>query len=225
MERVKPEIHNTVKERIKPLITKAGNVSAFARSIGVSRDAVNNWLFDKSDFRLNDLVKISQEYNVSVDYLLGFAESPTREGTKQAAEEYTGLSADAVEILHSKKLETHSDDDHDRIHAQVFLTDISELIENDAFQQMIQNVDYLRLCYNKSVDSINYLIDFCEQTEEIDASGFDDALSDLFEYFPSLRMQLFELSEMWSDSLEALFPTKELIIDGKELMRRFQGEV
>lgn len=103
MERVKPEIHNAVKERLKPLIEEAGNVTAFARSIGVSRDAVNNWLFDKSDLRLNDLVKISQKYGVSVDYLLGLAESPTREGTQQAAEEYTGLSSEAVEMLSSLK--------------------------------------------------------------------------------------------------------------------------
>jgi hypothetical protein len=42
-------------------------------------------------------------------------------------------------------------------------------------------------------------------------------IENLQDYFPSLRMLLFELSEMWGDFIEHLFPSKELIEDGKNL--------
>ena len=109
VERVKPEIQEAVNNNLKTLIReKAGNVTAFAKSIGTSRDSVNNWLQGKSDIRLNDLVAISEKYGWSVDYLLGLADSPTRSGSKQAAEEYTGLSPEAVDNIRYLKEDVSS---------------------------------------------------------------------------------------------------------------------
>lgn len=99
MERVKPEIQSKINEKLNECIEKAGNVTAFAQSIGVSRDSVNNWLRGKSDIRLNDLVTIRQKYNVSVDYLLGLSPNPAVDENVQTAIAVTGLSEKAIGLL------------------------------------------------------------------------------------------------------------------------------
>ena len=100
MERVKQEIRSKLIYYLDGLIKEAGNVTAFAKSIGVSRDSVNNWLSGKSDIRLNDLVAISKKYNKSVDYLLGLSKYPTLKQDEKQAAAYTGLSTNAVAVLH-----------------------------------------------------------------------------------------------------------------------------
>ena len=210
MERVKPEIQETITQRLRLFIEQAGNVTAFARSIGVSRDSVNNWLSGKSDIRLNDLVKISEQYHVSIDWLLGLAESPTRDGDQQKAETYTGLSAEAVERLHSLKG-----------HDSISLDYLSETIDNDQFLEIISSLDHLVLSYNRSVKAINYLLDYENRESHTLCHDLLDAEEELATYFPDMRMQLFELSEKWSDFMESFIPTKELISDGKRLHQKY----
>lgn len=103
MERVKPELRDRINRKINfSLIQDAGSVTEFAKSIGVSRDTVNNWLSGKSDLRLNDLVNISKEYEVSVDWLLGTVDDAnySNDATIRLISEYTGLSTKAIEQLH-----------------------------------------------------------------------------------------------------------------------------
>ena len=99
MERVKPEIQSKVKEALQELKLQAGNVTAFAKSIDVSRDSVNNWLSGRSDIRLNDLVRIAEEYNVSADWLLGLSTAPTRDRSMEGAVSVTGLSEKSICFL------------------------------------------------------------------------------------------------------------------------------
>lgn len=100
MERVKPETQSKVIEALKELVKQAGNVTAFAKSIDVSRDSVNNWLSGKSDIRLNDLVRIAEKYNVSSDWLLGLSSARTRDRSIEGAVSVTGLSVGSVCFLH-----------------------------------------------------------------------------------------------------------------------------
>lgn len=102
MERVKPELRKTVTDKIGKLISRAGTVESFAKSIGVSRDTVNNWTRGKSDIRLNDLVNIAQVYDCSVDSLLGLIpeSNHSTDETIRLVSDYTGLSTEAVNTLH-----------------------------------------------------------------------------------------------------------------------------
>ena len=66
MERISHETRIKIIERVKGkggLIEEAGSVTKFAESIKVSRDTVNNWLRERQDIRVNDLVMISKKYN------------------------------------------------------------------------------------------------------------------------------------------------------------------
>lgn len=99
LERVKPEIQNKVKEALQELVLQAGNVTAFAKSIDVSRDSVNNWLSGRSDIRLNDLVRIAEKYNVSADWLLGLSHARTRDRSIEGAVSVTGLNENSIFFL------------------------------------------------------------------------------------------------------------------------------
>lgn len=99
MERVKPEIQSKVKEALLELVERAGNVTAFAKSIDVSRDSVNNWLSGRSDIRLNDLVKIAEKYNVTADWLLGLSSASTRDRSMEGAVTVTGLNEKSILFL------------------------------------------------------------------------------------------------------------------------------
>ena len=99
LERVKPEIQNKVKEALQELVLQAGNVTAFAKSIDVSRDTVNNWLCGRSDIRVNDLVRIAEKYNVSADWLLGLSPAPTRDRSMESAVSVTGLDEKSILFL------------------------------------------------------------------------------------------------------------------------------
>ena len=99
LERVKPEIQSKVKEALLELVERAGNVTAFAKSIDVSRDSVNNWLSGRSDIRLNDLVKIAEKYNVTADWLLGLSSASTRDRSMEGAVTVTGLNEKSIMFL------------------------------------------------------------------------------------------------------------------------------
>ena len=214
MERVNSETQEILTERLNGLIEKAGNVTAFARSIGVSRDSVNNWLLGRSGIRVNDLVKISTVYHVSIDYLLGLVNEKTPDTDKRSVLSYTGLSESALDsVLFFKK--------SDECRAEMGPSDLSLVLENPDFTRIIPNFDSLRFLYNHTVNAVNFLLDYDGDFNNDDSEELNSACNDLSEYFPELRMLLFELSEMWSDFLESFFPTKELIEDGKKLYRKY----
>lgn len=49
---------------------------------------------------VEQIIKISQYYNVSADYLLGLTDAPTADKDKQFICDYTGLKAETVDYLH-----------------------------------------------------------------------------------------------------------------------------
>lgn len=95
-----------VNQKIEELRKNKGlTQSEFAEKLGMEgqkgRSSVNNWEYGTVQVKSDDLIKIATVFDVTVDWLLGLAKSPTREGTKQAAEIYTGLSGEAMNTLHS----------------------------------------------------------------------------------------------------------------------------
>ena len=74
---------------------------AFAASINLNRDRVNNWLNGRSKLDVDSLKKISEKYNVSTDWVLGIApiESRSPDTSVQGAAAVTGLSEESIDFL------------------------------------------------------------------------------------------------------------------------------
>ena len=84
--------------RLQQLTAESG-VSALAAYLDCSVQAVNQYRQGTSFPKTENLIKISNFYNVSVDYLLGITKTKNRDTTVQAVCEYTGLSEIAVEAI------------------------------------------------------------------------------------------------------------------------------
>lgn len=66
-----------------------------------TRQTISNWQTGESVPDIIKLADIAQYFGVSTDYLLGLSDTKSPDAGAKAAVEYTGLSEEAVERLHS----------------------------------------------------------------------------------------------------------------------------
>ncbi len=99
-------------------------IKAVADYVGITRQAVSQYQDGSTQPNADTLIKISNYFNVSVDYLLGLAKQPTKDKELNEICEYTGLSQNAVEVL------IHFDDDKRDI--------LSKVIESGEFHDIIR---------------------------------------------------------------------------------------
>lgn len=187
-----------------------------------TRQGVTGYIDGTTLPSIDKVAALADYYNVSADYLLGLADSRTREGDQQTAETYTGLSAAAVQTLHEETVVYD-------VSSKTCLSDLSDFISSPKFRELMGSVDDLRRYYNRTVDAVNTLESFIQVTNPEEraaaAASFQEALASLRESLPALRLQLFELSGQWSDFLEEQFPSRELIETAKALLKRHgEGE-
>ena len=71
-----------------------------ADAVGVTRQAISNYMWGITSPDWKTIAAIAQFFHVSADYLLGLSGVATVDKDIQAICEYTGLSEDAVRILH-----------------------------------------------------------------------------------------------------------------------------
>lgn len=65
-------MNNEISKRIKQLRTKSGQKqSIFAKTIGVHQNAISYWETGRRLPNAEDLIKIADKYDVSLDWLCG----------------------------------------------------------------------------------------------------------------------------------------------------------
>lgn len=84
--------------RLQSLVT---NTTELANFLGCSVQAVNQYKQGISVPHLEKLIKIADFYNVSVDYLLGITDAPSRDNDIQSVCKFTGLSQNAAIFLNT----------------------------------------------------------------------------------------------------------------------------
>ena len=75
-----------------------------ANALNVSRQTVNSYTDGSTEPNYPTLINIAAFFNVSIDYLLGKSEVPSVDKNMRAICEYTGLSEEAVTVLHDLEL-------------------------------------------------------------------------------------------------------------------------
>ena len=84
--------------RLKGLLAETRtSQKKLADYVGLSQQAVGQWVHGKSAPNLDDAIQIAEFFNVSLDYLLCLSESKVRENLHLA--NTLGLSDDAIEML------------------------------------------------------------------------------------------------------------------------------
>ena len=82
---------------------KVMSIRQFADFLGVNFGTYNKWESDSASATSSNLIDIAEKCNVSVDYLLGLSEVSARDIELKAVCDYTGLSENAVQVLHNNQ--------------------------------------------------------------------------------------------------------------------------
>ena len=225
--------------RIGVLMNENGlSQDAFAASIGLNRDRVNNWLNGRSKLDVDSLAKISRKYGVSSDWILGLTPIDTRspDSSIQGVAAVTGLSEKAIHnLIREFKVKMSPELQAER--GVESASKLSAFLESSKFSSIVLVLeDYC--CVRNICEGI---ISKLTGSENDRITGFyNDAdlmiLKDIFSetekdkveenanqnfkmYASELRMEKYELMELWSHFVEDFIPSKVLLPNGLDLIR------
>lgn len=143
-------------------LTDSVKVQQLADCLGCSTQAINQYKQGTSFPKMENLIKIAEFYNCSLDYLIGLSDVKSPEADLQSVCAYTGLSEVAIKVLHEHvRAKEEFDNDLERIVLYndtlldpELLTAVNLIIENAT------NIDFYRdfLSYIYS-DSIRFCSD------------------------------------------------------------------
>lgn len=95
------QYNSVIAERLRNVVEGRSNKEV-ADDIGISRQAAGNVLTGANKPDIDTISKFAKNYNVSSDYLLGLSDVRSLDLNTRKVCEFTGLSQEAVEKLHSK---------------------------------------------------------------------------------------------------------------------------
>ena len=124
--------------RLGTLVNKK-NIAEFSKALGVTQDAVRQWQAGYTMPKVDRLGEIADFFGVSLDFLLGKTETPSPNIEMQAIANYTGLSEQAINILHTLPKEQ--------------LDIISQMIASRTlFLQAVDDLDTMRIADKSRMD-------------------------------------------------------------------------
>lgn len=134
------QIKDTIKDLRKNKV-KLTQVE-FAEIMNCNRQKIADWERGKSMPGADDIVLLCEKFNVSADYILGLTPNPTNDQGKQFVCEYTNLSENSIDFLHSAWGMAESDIIN-------FFFDDANSIE---FGALCDNLRQYNASYNKLLD-------------------------------------------------------------------------
>ncbi|MBR4474254.1 MAG: helix-turn-helix transcriptional regulator [Oscillospiraceae bacterium] len=84
------------------LLKTPEDVKELAEFLQISPQAVNQFKQGQSFPKIENLIKIAQHFNCSLDYLIGLSDVRSPEADLQAVCDYTGLSEESISKLHKE---------------------------------------------------------------------------------------------------------------------------
>lgn len=155
--RVNPGRIPVFKERINMLERSYPSVANFADRLGISDKTVGFWLNGDRVPDAENLKIIRDRLGVSIDWLLGYedVDKPKSDTAIRTISEYTGLSHDAIEILHFLQ-----ENNREESPAKKTLSSLSRLLKDELF-------------YFEILDEINSFFQYSDQID-LDVAPQDD---------------------------------------------------
>ncbi len=179
-----------------------------ANALGVSRSLVKAWENNERKITTEHLLELSRYFNVSCDYLLGLTskDNSTNNERLRMVSEYTGLGNNAIQAI-----KAHS----------CAANEISEVLSQDAFYDIIENLKDLSSAYNRCVadkSRVQSLDNGKEKEKEID---------DLISSFTDLKAEYSELDFRWKYFVDIFFTEQtpiETINECKRLLKEHENK-
>ena len=102
-----------------------------------TRQAVTGYIDGTTQPTIDKIQALSKHFNVSADYLLGLSDNREIQGSNRESAEYTGLTENAVDVLHGEK----------EMENTVYLKMLSAIISDQGFFDFLERCT---LCTHKA---------------------------------------------------------------------------
>ena len=177
-------------DRLNKAIFQSGRSNSWiALRLRVDRSAVTNWLNKGVIPEMGTLIALADLLNVSVSYLIG--ETDEQNDNRKIASDYTGLSQEAIDVIHNMK-------DSNRAVLDDFLTADIDIDESDVDLEYLLDVS----------ENVKNNSDLYNESEKL---GLDDWNITRYEvnHKDSRQNSLMQASFLFRDFLKAVYPLKK----------------
>lgn len=176
--------------------------SQFADMLGLSRPTISLYESGQRIPGAAEIKVIAEKCNVSADYLLGLRDDPTTDKDVQFISDYTGLSGDAIEMIHS----------------------FAEFRNDSYTARYLNSFDEFITCFYKPfLDILGHLKDVAEDADETlqkdgkDSQERQDCLQLCLE---SLQIELFLFSQLCNKIPRILFDSESILEELEQEINR-----
>ena len=203
--------------RLQDLTEDSKAVSALAKYLGCTPQAVNQYRLGTSFPKTENLLKMADFFNVRLEYLLGRSNISSRSESVEAICEYTGLSENAVEKLH--KLNPN-----DSI-SKAMINVLSDLIESEEMFNLLTTI------YSLGNQSL-YMQELCDMVDDgsfpegdqYDGTTKTGAFDDAYNRMRLMRFQANEEFDMVLDEVCSYHETNKRCIKCSDKLREEDKE-
>ena len=185
------EISKVIGKRINALLAKKfKRQKDLATALGVNDNTISYFVSGKRMPNTEQIIKISDFFGVSADYLLGLSDTATTDKDIQFICEYTGLSERAIEVLSIYN-------NNKRIKNQLTPI-IDKLLKSHKLTYICCCIDE----FSEAIEQKNNVLD-CLMTEDLKTSETQEDKENDFEEYEKLTdkadLNLFRLQEAITD--------------------------
>ena len=168
------------------------SAATLSEKTGISPSVIKKYLNEDVDVGIKNMCRIADALDASVDYLVGRTEYVKLNPTAVAACKYTGLTEDAVRMLHTYKDRQENDPDFSVNEPAV----LSEFISSGTLFRFSDNLQ-------NSIYSINELIDthkrFIQNTDDESQNDDDYYIEETSDDYTQYRLGKFEAIDVVTD--------------------------
>ena len=177
-----------------------------AKALGYTTATANTisyWCKGARTPNLEQLIKIAEILGVSADYLLGFSDAMTPNTEVQAICNYTGLSEEAVDILH---VETEA------FKNKVFIDTLSSILTDEGL------IDLLSRCAN--------CIKLAKELEDDLPKYTDEQLvNDAAPEADQIRYSLYDINDSFREIINRIYPVDKVVKKARKRINEAQGNL
>lgn len=129
----------TLRQRLFDISNDYESVKAMAEDIKVSRQSLGFWINGERTPTTPELVKISKELNISIDYLLGLSDCNSLDADVQSVAGITGLSVQSVERIMSLGKNYDDEEVNDESHG-FYIDLLNDIVKDERFNDVMDSV-------------------------------------------------------------------------------------
>lgn len=194
-----------IGKKIKEL-RKKNNLSQdkLGELVACDRQKIADWERNKSEPKIEYIIKLSNVFKVSSDYLLGLSEPFTTDNELKFVCDYTGLNEKAINKLsiYGSRIERIRNGKYDYNHSKIHKIE-SDIIDSRLFFKIARHVEK----YNEKSEQLISLVD---KFKKSDNNPFGE-LEDIENKEKEMKYELYEMQEDCIEYIKKQCPNTDIL--------------